>query len=170
MLSETERGPPATRLLRITRRELMLDIGAAALVGGSGHASAAGAPVEEDLKVTLRRLIGDARPQTGRIHIGLPEVADSGNSVPLTLRVESPMTAADHVRLIHLVAERNPRPWVASFTLGPRAGKAELETFMRLSDTQAVVAFAQMSDGSWWTQRVNVIVTIGACESLAVRY
>ena len=170
MFSESERGPPATRLLRITRRELMLDIGAAALVGVSGGAAAANASVEVDLKVTLRRLIGDARPQTGRIQIGLPEVADSGNSVPLTLRVESPMTAADHVRQIHVVAERNPRPWVASFTLGPRAGKAELETFMRLSDTQAVVAFAQMSDGSWWTQRINVIVTVGACESLAVRY
>ncbi|HSV46341.1 MAG TPA: thiosulfate oxidation carrier protein SoxY, partial [Ramlibacter sp.] len=108
--------------------------------------------------------------QVGRIHIGLPDIAESGNSVPLTVRVESPMTATDHVRVIHLVAERNPRPWVASFTLGTRAGRAQVETQIRLSDTQAVAAYAQMSDGSWWTQRVNVTVTIGACESLAVRY
>ncbi len=125
---------------------------------------------EEDATVTVRRLIGEARPQVGRIHIGLPDIAESGNSVPLTVRVESPMTAADHVRVIHVVAERNPRPWVASFTLGPRAGKAEVETQIRLSDTQAVAAYGQMSDGSWWMQRVNVTVTIGACESLSVRY
>lgn len=155
----------------LTRRVLLLGLAAADLA----HAQAGTAPSaegrdEEDAQVTLRRLLGNARPQASRIHVGLPEIADSGNSVPLTVRIDSPMTAADHVRLIHIVAERNPRPWVASFTLGPRAGRADVETQIRLSDTQAVTAYAQMSDGSWWMQRVDVIVTIGACESLAVRY
>lgn len=125
---------------------------------------------EEEVSVTVRRLIGEATVQTGRIHLGLPDIAENGNSVPLTVRVDSAMTAADHVRVIHVLAERNPRPWVASFRLGPRAGKAQVETQIRLSDTQSVAAYAQMSDGSWWVQRARVTVIIGACESLAVRY
>lgn len=159
--------------LRLRRREVLRGLGAAAVAGTIGTARPAAAAeslLEEDAQLTIRRLIGDARPQVGRIFVGLPDVADSGNSVPVTVRVDSPMTAADHVRLIHIVAERNPRPWAASFSLGPRAGKAEIETFLRLSDTQNVVAFAQMSDGTWWMKRTNVVVTIGACESLAVRY
>ncbi len=148
---------------------MLLAIGAGP-IALSRRAAAAGPPATEEVATTVRRLLGEARAQSGRIQIGLPDVADSGNSVPLSLRVDSPMTAADHVRLIHVVAERNPRPWVASYTLGPRAGRAEIETFIRLGDTQKLIVFAQMSDGSWWTQRADVIVTIGACESLAVRY
>lgn len=118
----------------------------------------------------MARLLADATPRVGRIEIDLPQVAESGNSVPLKVQVDSPMTAADHVQLIHIVAERNPRPWVASFTLGPRAGRAALETYIRLSDTQAVAVFAKMADGAWWTQRREVTVTIGACDALGARY
>lgn len=155
----------------LTRRALMLSIAAADFARAQGGAApAAASRNEEDFQVTVHRLIADARPQTGRVHLVLPEIAESGNSVPLTVQVDSPMSAADHVRLIHVVAERNPRPWVASFALGPRAGKAEVETYIRLSDTGFVAVYAQMRDGSWWTQRANVVVTIGACESLGVRY
>ena len=118
----------------------------------------------------MRKLIGDVTPQQGRIHIGLPDIAESGNSVPLAVRIDSPMTVADHVRVVHVVAERNPRPWVATFAFGPRAGKAQFNTLMRLRDTQDVMAFAQMSDGSWWTERVHVRVIIGACDALTARY
>lgn len=154
----------------LTRRGLLLAVLAADLARAQGQPEATGPRNEEDFRTTVRRLIGDARPQAGRIRIGLPQIADSGNSVPLSVGVESPMTATDHVRLIHVVAERNPRPWVGSFQLGPRAGKAEIETYIRLSDTQAVAVYAQMSDGSWWSARADVVVTIGACESLGVRY
>lgn len=157
--------PPSFR-----RRGLLVAIAAADLAQAQDSGAKSASRNEEDVLVTVRRLIGEAKAQAGRIHIDLPDVAESGNSVPLTMRVESPMTATDHVRVIHLVAERNPRPWVASFRLGPHAGKAQVETQIRLSDTQAVAAYAQMSDGSWWMQRVNVTVIIGACESLAVRY
>lgn len=153
-----------------TRRALLLAIAAADVAQAQDSDAKIASRNDEDASVTVRRLLGDAKAQAGRIYIGLPDIADSGNSVPLTVRVESPMTATDYVRMIHLVAERNPRPWVASFRIGPRAGKAEVETQIRLSDTQAVAAYAQMSDGSWWTQRTSVVVTIGACESLSVRY
>jgi sulfur-oxidizing protein SoxY len=73
------------------------------------------------------------------------------------------MTAADHVKAIHVFAERNPQPNVIGVTLGPRAGRASISTRIRLRDTQSVLAVAQMSDGTFWSDRVNVIVTIGAC-------
>ncbi|HSV78771.1 MAG TPA: thiosulfate oxidation carrier protein SoxY [Ramlibacter sp.] len=153
------------------RRGMLLALAAADLVQAQSVPPRGAAPrAEEDAAATTRRLLGEAKPQAGRVFINLPEIAESGNSVPLKIRAESPMTPSDHVRLIHVVAERNPRPWVASFTLGARAGKAEVEAYIRLSDTQSVAAYAQMSDGSWWMQRVNVVVTIGACESLGVRY
>jgi sulfur-oxidizing protein SoxY len=125
---------------------------------------------EEGAELTLRRMLNGADSKPGRVHIGLPDISESGNSVPLTVRIDSPMTDTDHVRVIHIVAERNPRPWVASFFLGPRAGKADVEANIRLRDSQAVTALAQLSDGSWWSHRVQVTVIIGACESLAAQY
>jgi sulfur-oxidizing protein SoxY len=155
----------------LMRRRLLLAV-VAANFGSAARGALGGVQPrdEEPAPATLARLIGDAKPQVGRVEIRLPEIAESGNSVPLKVRVESPMTTADHVRAIHIVAERNPRPWVATFSMGPRAGKAEVETNIRLSDTQTVAAYAQMSDGSWWTQRVAVTVTIGACDVLGSRY
>lgn len=76
----------------------------------------------------------------------------------------------DSLDKIPVIGERNPRPWLASFTLGPRAGKALVELNVRLADSQGVAAYAQMSDGSWWTQRISVVVTIGACEALDTRH
>jgi sulfur-oxidizing protein SoxY len=73
------------------------------------------------------------------------------------------MTQADHVKTIHVFTEKNPQPWVASFHLGPRAGRAVVSTRIRLADSQTVTAIAEMSDGSFWSQDVNVIVTLAAC-------
>lgn len=148
----------------LTRRRLLLALVAADAAAGTAHA-AGGPRDEEPAAAIVAQLIGDAAPRTGRIKLGLPELAESGNHVPLNLRVDSPMTASDHVRAIHVVAERNPRPWVASFQLGPRSGRAELDVRLRLRDSQTVTAFAQMSDGSWWTQSARVVVTIGACDT-----
>jgi sulfur-oxidizing protein SoxY len=73
------------------------------------------------------------------------------------------MTQADYVKTIHVFTEKNPQPWVASFHLGPRAGRAVVSTRIRLADSQTVTAIAEMSDGSFWSQDVNVIVTLAAC-------
>jgi len=77
--------------------------------------------------------------------------------------VASPMTAADHVKAIHVFAERNPQPYVIGVRLGPRAGRASIATRMRLRDSQTVLAIAELSDGTFWSDRLNVIVTQGAC-------
>jgi sulfur-oxidizing protein SoxY len=111
----------------------------------------------------LRAIAADRAPGDGRVALELPKIAETGNSVPLTVRVESPMTPADHVARIHVLSMGNPRPNVATFHLGPRAGLAEVSTRIKLSRTQQVVALAEMSDGSLWQNRASIVVTLGAC-------
>jgi sulfur-oxidizing protein SoxY len=118
----------------------------------------------------IRELFGDARPQTGRITLSLPPLAESGNSVPLTVSIDSPMTERDHVSRVCIFANRNPRPLIATMIFGPKSGKAVFSTNMRLSGTQDVIAMAQMSDGTLWTEQARVLVTVGACDSLQMRY
>ena len=111
----------------------------------------------------LRRIVGDTQVRRGRVKLQLPPLIDNGNSVPLSVAVESPMTEADHVRAIHVLTEKNPLPDVVSVRLGPRAGRATLATRVRLADTQSVTAIAQMSDGSFWSDSAEVVVTLSAC-------
>ena len=111
----------------------------------------------------LRRIVGDTQIRRGRVKLQLPPLIDNGNSVPLSVAVESPMTEADHVRAIHVLTEKNPLPDVVSVHLGPRAGRATLATRVRLADTQSVTAIAQMNDGSFWSDSAEVVVTLSAC-------
>ncbi|MEO0754740.1 MAG: SoxY-related AACIE arm protein [Pseudomonadota bacterium] len=106
----------------------------------------------------------DGRPlQAGRVTLALPPIAENGNSVSLEVDVDSPMTAEDHVRRIAIFAERNPLPDVARFTLGPRAGRARVATRVRLSDTQTILAVAEMNDGRLFTGTAETVVTLAAC-------
>ena len=99
----------------------------------------------------------------GRVTLDLPILADNGNSVPMKLLVDSPMTQADHVKTIHLLSERNPESNMATFHLGPHAGSAEITSRVRLAGSQRVVALAEMSDGSFWMGTADVKVTLSAC-------
>lgn len=111
----------------------------------------------------LREITGGVEVRIGRVVVDTPPLADNGHSVPLRVVVDSPMTATDHVRRITVLAERNPRPVVASYRLGPHSGRAEITTRIRLADIQDVVAVAELSDGSWWMGSAHVIVTELAC-------
>ena len=111
----------------------------------------------------LKQVTGGATARPGRVKVDTPRLADNGHSVPLTVSVESPMTAADHVRSITLLSERNPRPLMATFYLGPKAGRAEVATRVRLNGTQRVLAVAQISDGTYWSGTAEVEVTESAC-------
>jgi sulfur-oxidizing protein SoxY len=111
----------------------------------------------------VRAIAGGREPNDGRVTLDLPKIAETGNSVPVTVRVDSPMTEGDHVARIHLLSMANPRPQVAAFHLGPRAGLAEVGTRIKLSRTQQVVAMAEMSDGSLWRDQASIVVTLGAC-------
>ena len=104
-----------------------------------------------------------AAVRKGRVTLVLPQLADNGNSVPIRITVDSPMTAADHVKSIHLYAERNPVRNMANFYLGPRAGKAEVNSRVRLAGSQRVTAVAKLSDGSFWYDAAPIVVTLSAC-------
>jgi sulfur-oxidizing protein SoxY len=133
--------------------------------GGMGlglFASAAGATAAA-MAEAIRELIGETTVTPGKVKLELPSIVENGNTVPLTVSVESPMTEADHVESIHIFNQKNPQPYVAAFHLGPRAGKARVATRIRLADTQRVVAIARLSDGSFWSDGADVIVTLAAC-------
>jgi sulfur-oxidizing protein SoxY len=117
----------------------------------------------ETMKSAIRQIVGEAAMKSGRIKLDLPPLVENGNTVAMAVSVESPMTAKDYVKAIHVVTEKNPQPNVISAKLGPRAGKAEITTRVRLADTQTVIAICEMSDGSFWSDKVDVIITLGAC-------
>ena len=115
------------------------------------------------MEEAVRKVTGGAPLRRGRVKLDLPPLIDNGNAVPLSVTVDSPMTPADHVKAIHVFTERNPQPNVVNAYLGPRAGRARIETRARIADTQTVTAIAQLSDGSFWSDSVEVVVTLSAC-------
>ncbi|MEM7767574.1 MAG: SoxY-related AACIE arm protein [Pseudomonadota bacterium] len=101
--------------------------------------------------------------EEGRVTLDIPPISENGNSVSLSVSVESPMTEDDHVRQIAIFAEANPLPDIVRFTLGPRAGRAEVATRIRLNDSQTLLAVAEMNDGTLWTGTAETVVTLAAC-------
>lgn len=145
------------------RRRHFLQLGGMGLAGSALPLRAQQLMPAQDLQPLIRGVAGDVPPRPGRVRLTLPQLAENGNSVPLELDVDSPMTEAEHVRSLHVFAERNPRPLVASVHLGPHAGRARLSMRIRLAGSQRVVAIAVLSDGSAWSDEVEVVVTSAAC-------
>ncbi len=116
-----------------------------------------------ELEAALAAYAGGREVRPGRVTIEVARLVDNGNTVPVTLRVDSPMSAADYVRAIALFNERNPERDVARFALGERNGRAVVSTRIRLATSQRLVAIATMSDGSLWSGAVDVVVTLAAC-------
>jgi sulfur-oxidizing protein SoxY len=116
-----------------------------------------------ELAAAIRTFAGGKPVTPGRVRLEIATLIENGNAVPVTLRAESPMTAADHVVRLALFNERNPQREVLNCKLGPRAGRAQVATRIRLATSQQLVAMAQMSDGSVWSHTVDVIVTLAAC-------
>ena len=117
----------------------------------------------EELQAAIRAYAGGAPVRQGKVLLDISPLVENGNSVPMTVKVESPMTAADHVSGIAVFNERNPQRDVATFVLGPRSGRAEVSTRIRLATSQQLVAVARLSDGSCWSHSVDVLVTLAAC-------
>jgi sulfur-oxidizing protein SoxY len=129
----------------VKRRSFLGSLTFLALLGGAGKAAAQNGP------------------KRGRVKLELPVLADNGNSVPMKITVESPMSEADHVKLVRLISERNPEPQMAVFHFGPRSGAASITSRVRLAGSQTVTAIAEMSDGSQWMDTAHVQVTLSAC-------
>ena len=115
------------------------------------------------LDEAIRKVTGGAEVKPGKVKLDVPPLIDNGNTVPIVVTVDSPMTEADHVKAIHLFTEKNPQPYVIAAHLGPRAGRARVVTRARIADTGRVIAVAQLSDGSFWSETVSVVVTLSAC-------
>ncbi len=147
----------------VDRRQLL--VGAAALAASATTPAIAAAAYEDDGDpAAALRHIAQGRPiKPGRVKLVLPELAENGNVVTLAVSVDSPMTASDHVKTIHIVAEKNPLANLARFHLSPRSGRADVQTNVRLATTQTVNAIAEMSDGTLWSGASTVLVTLSAC-------
>lgn len=144
---------------RLRRRTVLK--GAAAAIGYSYLPFATATPGK--VEAAIASLFGNRQPQQGRVTVRIPPISENGYSVPLSVKVESPMTPDDHVVRIAVLAEENPIALVASFELGPRAGLANIQSRIRMSGSQRIRAVAEMSDGSLWSGYAFSIVTLAAC-------
>jgi sulfur-oxidizing protein SoxY len=145
-------------------RRKVVQVGAGlGVFGWARVVNAAEGGIDVALALAIKQYVGDAVVRVGKVKLDVAELVENGNTVPLSVTVDSPMTATDHVKSIAIFNERNPQRDVARFTLGPRSGRALVSTRIRLATTQKLVAIAQMSDGSYWSHSADVIVTLAAC-------
>jgi sulfur-oxidizing protein SoxY len=144
------------------RRILTIAIGAVAAAASSAEPGPAFA-AKNDTDDLIRKFTGGKTAAEGRVRLDLPEIAENGNTVPMTVSVDSPMTEQSYVSDVLVVAEGNPRGGVATFHFSPASGVAEVNTRIRLAETQNVVAIAKMNDGTVFKASKQVKVTIGGC-------
>jgi len=147
-----------------TRRRFLGLAGSTAVIGALPIVSLR--PVgatPETMATAIRAVVGGAQVQTGKVKLDIPPLVENGNTVPMTVSVASPMTANDYVKSIHVFNEKNPQPNLGNFFLGPRAGRAQVSTRVRLADSQKIIAIAHLSDGSFWSVTGEVVVTLAAC-------
>ena len=147
----------------ICNRRQTLALGAGAMTVAMLGASSAPALANNDAEEAIKKFTGGKTPTQGKIKLDLPEIAENGNTVPMTVTVESPMTEQSYVSEVLIVADENPRSGVVTFHFSPASGVAEANTRIRLAATQDVIAVAKMNDGSFYTASKQVKVTIGGC-------
>jgi sulfur-oxidizing protein SoxY len=147
-----------------TRRRFLGLAGGAALCGTAPIVTLRPAEATPAMLASaIRNVVGEAPVRIGKVKLDVPPLVENGNTVPMTVSVASPMTEDDHVKSIHVFNEKNPQPNIGNFYIGPSAGRAQISTRIRLADSQKIVAIAQLSDGSFWSTSINVVVTLAAC-------
>jgi sulfur-oxidizing protein SoxY len=147
-----------------TRRQFLGLAGSAAVLGAVPIVTLRPAEATPaSMAAAIRTVVGEAVIRTGKVKLEVPPLVENGNTVPMTVSVQNPMTAEDHVKSIHVFNEKNPQPNIGNFYLGPQAGRAQVSTRIRLADSQKIVAIARLSDGSFWSATVDVVVTLAAC-------
>ena len=144
--------------MTVTRRNFVISAAAASLLPTLNAFATV-----DDATQAVGKILSGRSAQVGRVTLEIPPLVENGNLVTMKVSVQSPMTEADYVRAVHIVAEGNPLPNVVSFFLSPRSGRAAVTTRIRLGDSQRVRAIAQMSDGSFWQGDAATLVTLAAC-------
>jgi sulfur-oxidizing protein SoxY len=115
------------------------------------------------MAAAIQSVTGGAPVRIGKVKLDIPPLVENGNTVPMTVTVAHPMAPEDHVRSIHVFNEKNPQPNIGNFHLSPHNGRAQVSTRIRLADSQKIIAIAKLSDGSFWSASVDVVVTLAAC-------
>src|SRR3954447_3862604 len=145
--------------ITVTRRDVLKTGSAVVLVATlPAPANALG-----QMETAIRQVIGEAEIRKGKVTLDLPPLVENGNTVPMTVSVDSPMMKDNYVKAIHVFNEKNPQANVISTQLSPRAGKAAISTRIRLAGTQKLMAIAELSDGTCWSDTADVVVTLAAC-------
>jgi sulfur-oxidizing protein SoxY len=150
---------PAMKV-RFNRREVLALTGSAVAAASIGIAPAKAA---NDSQQLIDKFTGGKKPVEGKVKFDLPEIAENGNTVPITVSVESPMTEQSYVSEVLVVGDGNPRAGMATFRFSPLSGVAEANTRIRLAATQNITAVAKMNDGTFYMASKQVKVTIGGC-------
>jgi sulfur-oxidizing protein SoxY len=152
------------RLPHSTRRQFLRLTGAAAVAGAVPIVTLRPAEATPAMLASaINNVTQGALVKTGKVKLDVPPLVENGNTVPMTVSVDNPMTSENHVKSIHVFNEKNPQPNVGNFYLTPLSGRAQVSTRIRLADSQKIVAIAKLSDGSFWSASVDVIVTLAAC-------
>lgn len=149
--------------MTITRRRMLAFAASAAAVPILTMFPVSARAALEDVQAMIDEFAGGQEPQSGKLTLTAPEIAENGNTVPITVEVDSAMEGDDLVESVMIVAEDNPSPGVATFHFTAMSGTAAATTRMRLAKTQHVVALAKMADGTVYMDRREVKVTIGGC-------
>ena len=151
----------ALKSVEKTRRETLVMAGIAGLAAFlAPRMSVADEPT---VAAEIKKLYGDKKFESGKVKLDVPEIAENGLVVPINVDIESPMTDSDYVKAVHVFADGNPLPGVVSYRFTPACGKASASTRMRLSQTQNIVCIAEMSNGTLYSAKSSVKVTIGGC-------
>jgi sulfur-oxidizing protein SoxY len=145
----------------IVSRRAVLQTGGALAIAVTFPVAASATP--ETMQEAIQQAIGKVPVQAGKVKLEIPPLVENGNTVSCMVTVDSPMTPDDYVKAIHVFNEKNPQPNVISVHLTPRCGRAKFATRIRLADTQSVTAIAELSNGTFWSDTVGVVITLGAC-------
>ena len=159
--------------MSMTNSRLLEDLSRRRLLIAAGHGGAVVATMTllpgrlladfPSIDEAIKAVTGDATPNEGRVELILPQIAENGNTVPIEIKVDSPMSDEDYVKSIHIFADGNPNPSVATYHFTPACGEARCAARIRLAKTQNVIAVAEMSNGEIYMAKSEVKVTIGGC-------
>lgn len=149
--------------MKINRRQALALSGGAAVLALVGFQASSALASTEETEKSIMDFTGGKTPEAGKITLTAPEIAENGNTVPISVNVESAMSGDDLVQSVMILADGNPNPAVATFNFTEASGAAAATTRMRLAKTQNVIAVAKMADGSVFMDKKQVKVTIGGC-------
>ena len=148
---------------RVSRRELLSLFGVSTVAAMGIKLTAPAMANTGATADSIKKITGGKEEMSNKVILEIPQIADNGSTVPITVRVNSPMNASDNVKSLHLWADGNPSPDVASFHFTEMSAKAQIATRIRLMKTQNVIAVAEMGDGSFVLAKSKIKVTIGGC-------